>query len=98
MTPVLLLVTAVLMGLFVAAGGIWGLLYCLGKTRCSKHMLWLAVASYAVALGLAVTIVVVTPLEAKWKALVLASGLAYAFIPPITLRYLEVLHAEEVHS
>lgn len=98
MTPVLLLVTAILMGLFVTAGGAWGMLYCLGKTRCSKRLLWFALLAYAIALALAVAIAIVTPLEAKWKALVLVSGVAYAFIPPITLRYLQALHSEEVHS
>ncbi|TAN13458.1 MAG: hypothetical protein EPN34_01800 [Burkholderiaceae bacterium] len=98
MTPVLLLVTAILMGLFVTAGGAWGLLYCLGKTRRSKGMLWLALLAYAVALGLAVAIAFLTPLDFKWKALILVSGLVYAFIPPMTLRYLQALHSEEVPS
>lgn len=93
MTPVLFLETAILMGLFVTAGGLWALFYCLGKLRADKGLLWLSVAAYAVALALALALVALTPLHAKWKALILASGFAYAFIPPITLHFLERLHA-----
>jgi hypothetical protein len=61
-------------------------------------MHWLALQAYAVALGLAVAIAILTPLDFKWKVLILASGLAYAFIPPMTLRYLQALRSEEVPS
>ncbi|MCK9514796.1 MAG: hypothetical protein WCZ18_00055 [Ottowia sp.] len=93
MTPVLFLLTAILLGLFMLCGGAWALLYCLGQTRGSKMIMRAGLASYALAVILALTIALATPLQLKWKVLIMVSGLAYAFIPPITLRYLERLHA-----
>lgn len=92
MTPELLIATTILMGLFVSAGGLWALCYCVGKTRASKPWLWAAVVAYLATAALAVAIAVVTPLDFKWKVLILVSGCAYAFIPPMTLHFLERLH------
>lgn len=94
MTPEALLTTAILMGLFVAAGGVWGVLYVLARARGQRHLLWLGLASYALALGLALTIATLTPLDLKWKVLIVVSALAYAVIPPMTLGYLQQLHAD----
>lgn len=94
MTPRTLLETAILMGLFVAAGGVWGVLYVMGRARARKGLLWAALASYALALTLAIAIVLLTPLDTQWKMLILASALAYAVIPPVTLGYLHRLHAD----
>lgn len=93
MTPVLFLTTAILMGLFMTCGGAWALLYCLGQTRGSRPLARLATVFYALALVLALVIAVATPLMLRWKLLIVFSGLAYAVIPPVTLRYLERLHA-----
>lgn len=95
MNPSDLLLTAILMGLFVSTGGCWGLLYCLGQTRHSHVLQRAGQACYLLSLTLAISLSFFTPLEAKWKLLILASGIAYAFIPPITLRYLQRQHAEE---
>lgn len=97
MTPPLFLATSILMGLFMTAGGIWAALYCLSRARHSPHIMRAALGFYGVAVLLAISLAVFTPLELKWKLLLLGSGLAYAFIPPITLRYLETLHEEEIH-
>jgi len=98
MTPVWFLVTTVLMGFFVLAGGCWGLLYCLGKTRHSKRLLQASACTYLVALSLGLVIGLLTPLELKWRVLIIASGIAYAFIPPITLKYLDKLEGEEAQQ
>ena len=95
MTPEALIQTAVMMGLLVLAGGAWSLLYCLGKTRARADFTHMALGCYIVALGLAVAIGVYSPLSPGWKALVLVSALAYAGIPPVTLRYLEQIHDYE---
>ncbi len=95
MTPQALIGTAILMGLLVLAGGAWGVLYCLGRARARRDLLRAAIASYAFALGLALAICVATPLDLGWKLLIAASALAYAAIPPVTLRHLERLHAQE---
>ena len=97
MTPGMFLTTSVLMGLFMTAGGIWALLYCVSKAKRSPRIMRAALSFYGVAVLLAISLAAFTPLDMKWKVLLLASGLAYAFIPPITLRYLETLHEEEIH-
>ena len=97
MTPAMFLPTSIHMGLFMTAGGIWALLYCVSRARRSRRVMRAALGCYCVAVLLAVSLAVFTPLDMKWKVLLLASGAAYAFIPPITLRYLETLHEEEIH-
>ena len=99
MTPQALIETTVMMGLLVLAGGAWGVLYCVGRVRARKDLVRAGIASYALALALALAIAVISPLDFGWKLLIIGSALAYAAIPPITLRYLERLHAdEEAHS
>lgn len=99
MTPQALIETTVMMGLLVLAGGAWGVLYCMGRVRARKDLLRAGIASYALALLLALAIAVFSPLDFGWKLLIIGSALAYAAIPPITLRYLERLHSdEEAHS
>ena len=95
MTPEALIRTALMMGLLVLAGGAWSLLYCLGKTRARPAWLHAARGCYAIALGLAIAIAVQSPLSPGWKLLILASALAYAGIPPMTLRYLQHTHEGE---
>lgn len=95
MTPESLIQTTVLMGLLVLAGGAWGVLYCLGKARARSDLLHAGAACYVLALGLAVAISLYSPLTFGWKLLIVASALAYAAIPPITLRYLKSLHEGE---
>ena len=95
MTPESLIQTTVLMGLLVLAGGAWAVLYCLGRVRAAPRLARAARGCYALALAIAL----LTPLTLGWKLLILASALAYAAIPPITLRYLQGLHEEpEVRS
>lgn len=94
MTPVALIQTTVLMGLLVLAGGAWAVLYCLARTRARSGLLRAARGCYALALVLALAIATLTPLAPGWKLLIVASALAYAAIPPITLRYLQGLHEE----
>jgi len=95
MTPEALIRTTLMMGLLVAAGGAWALLYCLGRTRARSDLMHAALGCYAVALGLAIAIGIYSPLAIGWKLLILASALAYAGIPPVTLRYLRKTHEGE---
>jgi len=92
MTPEALIQTTVMMGLLVLAGGAWGVLYCLGRARARRDLLRAGYCCYALALALALAIGLLSPLTLGWKLLILASALAYAAIPPVTLRYLERLH------
>jgi len=95
MTPEALIQTALMMGLLVAAGSAWSLLYCLGKTRARSDLMHAALGCYAIALGLAIAIAIDSPLSIGWKLLILVSALAYAGIPPMTLRYLQRTHEGE---
>lgn len=94
MTPAAVIQTTVLMGLLVLAGGAWAVLYCLGQVRAAPRLARAARGCYALALALALAIALLTPLDFGWKLLIVASALAYAAIPPITLRYLRGLHEE----
>lgn len=95
MTPEALIQTTIMMGLLVLAGGAWSLLYCLGKTRARPELMHAALGCYVIALGLAIAIAAYSPLSVGWKLLILASALAYAGIPPMTLRYLQQTHKGE---
>ena len=95
MTPSAMLVTALLLGGFVAAAGAYGLLYC--AARISEHKMLRAggYLSYAGLCLIAFALVAFTPLNVGWKVLVAASCAVYLMIPPVTWRYLARLHREE---
>ena len=92
MTPEKLLLTSGLLGLFTLAGGGYGVLYCLGKIQKSSAIGVAALACYLAQCITALAIVIAMPLLLLWKLLIIASCIAYFFIPPITLRYLIRLH------
>lgn len=94
MTPAALLETAILLGLFVLAGGSYGGLYSIGRLGSRRVLVWAGVACWVAALCVALAIVALTPLDFGWKLLIVASAIVYAAIPPMTWRYLERLHAE----
>lgn len=97
MTPQALLETAILMGLFVLGGGGYASLYSLGRLQHRRGMIWCAALCWLFAMGCALLIALMSPLDPGWKLLVLASALVYVVIPPVTWRYLQGLHAEEEH-
>ncbi len=92
MTPLQLLATSLLLGLFVLLAGSYGVLYCLGRLGPSLRMLRGSYVAYVLQALVAVVIAASTPLEWWWKILVVASCVAYLPIPPVTWRYLENLH------
>jgi ABC-type Na+ efflux pump permease subunit len=94
-TPLAVIATALLLGVFVLAGGGYGVLYGAGRMRRSRRLLSGGYACYGAQVLVVAVILAVTPLALGWKALVVLSALAYAFIPPVTWRYLERLHASE---
>lgn len=95
MTPAALIETAVLLGLFVLAGGGYGGFYSVGRLSARPALVQVGRACWVVALALALVIAFATPLDLGWKLLILASALVYAVIPPMTWRYLERTHTEE---
>lgn len=94
MTPGALIETAVLLGLFVLAGGGYGGLYSIGRLSARPLLVRLGLACWSLAFALAVVIALATPLDPGWKALILGSAIAYAVIPPVTWHYLERTHVD----
>ena len=92
MTPRALILTAVLLGLFVLAGGAYGALYVAGRLRSSEALRSAAFALFGAQGLLALAVWLATPLLPVWKVFVVLSWLAYGFIPPAMLKYLERLH------
>ena len=95
MTPQALLETAVLLGVFVSAGGAYACLYAMGRLRSRPGLIKASLACWLCALVCAAIIAVASPLGLGWKLLILANAAAYVVIPPITWRYLQRLHSEE---
>ena len=97
MTPLQLLATTLLLGLFVLLAGCYGVLYCLGRLGPNIKMLRSSYLAYGLQALVAVATAASTPLELWWKILVVASCIAYLPIPPVTWRYLEELHEPKEH-
>jgi len=98
MSNTALLSTAVLLGLFVLAGGAYGLLYSAGLLRSSLPIKRIAYGCYAGQLLITFLVCVGSPLNAVWKAFLAGSALAYAFIPPLMWRLLESLHRQPTRN
>jgi len=98
MTAAQMLGTSLLLALFVLLAGCYGVLYCLARLRVSRRIGRAAATAYALQ-GLTAALLAFSPLDFWWKALLLASFVAYLPIPPLTWRLLENLHEpEEQHS
>jgi uncharacterized membrane protein HdeD (DUF308 family) len=86
--------TSLLLGLFVLLAGCYGVLYCFGRMRRNRRLWRAAVTAYLLQ-GITTGLLALTPLDVWWKALLLASFIAYFPIPPLTWRFLEILHQPE---
>jgi hypothetical protein len=96
MSGVSLLETALLLGVYVALAGTYGLVYALAHLGDVAILRPMPVIVYTLHGLVAVGIVVWTPLEIGWKGLIVASSIAFFVIPPITWRYLQRTHETEV--
>ena|SRR5215831_11812833 len=97
MTRLSLLETALLLGVYVALAGSYGVVYALARLQGAAILRRISALIYALhGIITAVAIVVWTPLEIVWKGLIVASSVAFFAIPPITWRYLERTHETEV--
>ena len=92
MTPGEMVLTALLLGLFVALAGCYGVLYCVGRLRADRTLLYAAYAAYGMQVIVAAALVLASSLGEWWKLLIAASCAVYLPIPPATWRYLENLH------
>jgi hypothetical protein len=96
MTATALMETALLLGLYVALAGSYGLSYALARLRGARRFPPVPLMIYALHVATAILIVAWSPLQAGWKGLLVASSAAFFAIPPITWRFLEQTHQAEV--
>lgn len=92
MTPASLFATAAALGLFVLAGGAYGVLYAAGLARSSALLERVSYACYAGQLLIALAVCLRSPLALPWKMFIAISGVIYGFIPSFTWRLLEKMH------
>jgi len=95
MTPLALLETAPLLGLYVLLAGGYGVAFALARLRRKPGLLFTAAGLYGAHAVAAIDILAWSPLGPGWKMLIAASSLAILAIPPIAWRYLEHTHAAE---
>lgn len=91
-SPLELIVTSLLLGGFVAAGGAYGILLSIGNAVREARWQRYALGAYAVQCAFAVAVIATTPLDWWWKLLIAASVAVYYFVPPMTWRYLIHIH------
>jgi hypothetical protein len=91
-TPVEMVITSLLLGLFVLLAGCYGVLFCIGRLRSNRAFVRAAYGAYALQAMVAAALVLLTSLGDGWKLLIVASWAAYLPVPPLTWRYLENLH------
>ncbi|MGE5626155.1 MAG: hypothetical protein ACM3ZT_11475 [Bacillota bacterium] len=95
MTPDTLILTSLLLGVFVLAGGGYGGLYGAGRLLSRRPLLYAGYGCYLLQALVTLGICIYSPLAPMWKTFIVLSWLAYAGIPPVTWRYLERLHRAE---
>jgi len=95
MTHASLFATAILLGLFVLAGGSYGIVYGIAMLRSNALLGRTGYACYAAQLLIALAVCLGSPLHPLWKLFIAASAVAYGFIPPAVWRLLETMHRNE---
>ena len=98
MNGIELLLTAVLLGFYVALAGGYGLAYTFGRIQDAIMLRRLSFVLYGLHVLTAMAIVVWAPLGAGWKGLIFASSVAFLGIPPATWRLLQLTHETEVQG
>jgi hypothetical protein len=98
MREISLLQTALLLGLYAALAGSYGLVYAIARLPGAVILHRMSFFLYGLHGLTAIAIVVWTPLQAGWKGLIVASSAAFLAIPPITWRFLQRTHETEVQG
>jgi hypothetical protein len=96
MTELSLLETALLLGLYVALAGSYGLVYAIARLQGVSILRRVSIVLYGLHGLAALAVVGWTPLEFGWKGLIVASSIAFLAIPPITWHYLQRTHETKV--
>jgi hypothetical protein len=98
MSEISLLQSALLLGLYVALAGSYGLLYTIARLQDAIILHRLSLVLYGLHGLTAIAIVAWTPLQIGWKGLIVVSSAAFLAIPPLTWRLLERTHETEVQG
>ena len=98
MSEIGLLQTALLLGLYVALAGCYGLAYAIARLRDASTLQHISFILYGLHGLTAFAIVAWTPLQVGWKGLIVASSGAFLAIPPITWRFLQRTHETQVQG
>jgi hypothetical protein len=98
MSEIGLLQSALLLGLYVALAGSYGLVYTIARIQDAISLYRLSLVLYGLHGLTAIAIVAWTPLHIGWKGLIVASSAAFLVIPPLTWRLLQRTHEPEVQG
>lgn len=98
MIEIKLLQSALLLGLYVALAGGYGLLYTIARLQDAIVLQRASFILYGLHGLSAIAVVAWTPLQFGWKGLIVASSAAFLAIPPITWRFLQRTHETEVQG
>ena len=98
MNEIGLLQTALLLGLYVALAGGYGLVYAMARLQGAPILYRISFILCGLHGLTAIAIVAWTPLQVGWKGLIIASSGAFLAIPPITWRFLQRTHETEVQG
>ena len=98
MSEISLLETALLLGLYVALAGSYGLVYAIARLQDASILHRISFILYGLHGLAAIAILAWTPLQLGWKGLIVASSAAFLAIPPITWRFLQRTHETEAQG
>ena len=98
MSEISLLQAALLLGLYVALAGSYGVVYAIARLQDAPILHRISFILYGLHILTAIAIVTWTPLQVGWKGLIVASSAAFCAIPPITWRFLQRTHETEVQG
>ena len=95
MNEIGLLQTALLLGLYAALAGSYGLVYAIARLHEASILHRLSFIVYGLHGLTAIAIIVWAPLLVGWKGLIVASSAGFLAIPPFTWRFLQRTHETE---
>ena len=98
MSAINLLQAALLLGLYVALAGSYGLVYAIARLQDAPILQRISFILYGLHGLAAIVIVAWTPLQVGWKGLIVASSIAFFAIPPIIWRFIQRTHETEVQG
>ena len=91
-----LLQTALLLGVYVALAGLYGLTYAVARLGTAPYLREAPVVTGVLHVLIGAAVVLGTPLAPPWKGLIVASSAAVIVIPPLTWRLLQRSHETEM--